>query len=59
MPFGATNAKGKLKHKSSTGKARFIDANKGLSQNKHTGELEHGTPRPIGKKPHKAKVDER
>lgn len=55
MPFGATNAKGKLKHKGSTGKARFIDANKGLSQNKYTGELEHGTPRPIGKKPHKAK----
>ena len=53
MPFGATNAKGKLKHKSTTGKTRFIDAKKGLSQNKYTGELEHGQPRPRGKNPMK------
>jgi len=50
MPYGATNAKGKLKYKGSQGKRRSIDAKLGMHIDGATGDLDHGKARPRGKK---------
>jgi hypothetical protein len=50
MPYGATNAKGKLKYKGSYGRRRTIDYKKGISIDGTTGDLDHGKARPRGKK---------